>query len=414
MNTLTSIGESAKLASYQLATITTKQKNDVLTTISRKLIENTKKIIEANQQDLLLARQNGISESLIDRLKLDEQRINDMAKSVIEIASLADPVGRILGGETRPNGLKIEKVSVPLGILGIIYEARPNVTVDAACLCLKSSNTVILRGGKEAIESNIVLSEIMRDALIENNLSRDCIQLIHDTSRTSSQDLMTLTGYIDALIPRGGKSLIQAVVRDSKVPVIETGAGNCHIFVDESADLQMALDICINAKTSRPSVCNAVETVLIHQNIASHFLTLLVDELSKYNVDIRGCVQCKKIVPTVSIATDEDYETEYDDLILALRVVPNIDEAIQHIRKYTTHHSEAIITNSLENSTLFTSTLDSAALYVNASTRFTDGSEFGFGAEIGISTQKLHARGPMGLNELTSYKYIINGNGQVR
>ena len=414
MNTLTSIGESAKLASYQLATITTKQKNDVLTTISRKLIENTKKIIEANHQDLLLARQNGISESLIDRLKLDEQRINDMAKSVIEIASLADPVGRILGGETRPNGLKIEKVSVPLGILGIIYEARPNVTVDAACLCLKSSNTVILRGGKEAIESNIVLSEIMRDALIENNLSRDCIQLIHDTSRTSSQDLMTLTGYIDALIPRGGKSLIQAVVRDSKVPVIETGAGNCHIFVDESADLQMALDICINAKTSRPSVCNAVETVLIHQNIASHFLTLLVDELSKYNVDIRGCVQCKKIVPTVSIATDEDYETEYDDLILALRVVPNIDEAIQHIRKYTTHHSEAIITNSLENSTLFTSTLDSAALYVNASTRFTDGSEFGFGAEIGISTQKLHARGPMGLNELTSYKYIINGNGQVR
>lgn len=414
MNTLTSIGESAKLASYQLATITTKQKNDVLTTISRKLIENTKKIIEANQQDLLLARQNGISESLIDRLKLDEQRINDIAKSVIEIASLADPVGRILGGETRPNGLKIEKVSVPLGILGIIYEARPNVTVDAACLCLKSSNTVILRGGKEAIESNIVLSEIMRDALIENNLSRDCIQLIHDTSRTSSQDLMTLTGYIDALIPRGGKSLIQAVVRDSKVPVIETGAGNCHIFVDESADLQMALDICINAKTSRPSVCNAVETVLIHQNIASQFLTLLVDELSKYNVDIRGCVQCKKIVPAVSIATDEDYETEYDDLILALRVVPNIDEAIQHIRKYTTHHSEAIITNSLENSTLFTSTLDSAALYVNASTRFTDGSEFGFGAEIGISTQKLHARGPMGLNELTSYKYIINGNGQVR
>ncbi len=414
MNNLEPIGIRARAASVVLYSASTEQKNTALEAIARALEDNIPAIITANDLDLINAEKNNMAEAMRDRLRLDKGRIMGIAKAVRQIAALRDPIGEIIGGQILPNGLRLEKVRTPLGVIGIIFESRPNVTVDAACLCLKSSNVCILRGGKEAINSNIALTQLMRSALVSAGLPADCVQLVEDTSRQSATELMSLTGYIDVLIPRGGKGLIRSVVENAKVPVIETGAGNCHIFVDASADLDMAVNICDNAKTSRPSVCNAVETVLVHKDIAQRFIPLLRDKLNEHNVELRGCPRTMEILKNITAAKEEDWSTEYDDYILALRIVDSLDEAMEHIRRYSTGHSEAIVTMNFENARRFTTELDSAALYVNASTRFTDGGEFGFGAEIGISTQKLHARGPMGLTELTSMKYIVTGTGQIR
>ena len=391
------------------------QKNQALTAIANGLEHRCGEILEENQKDLAQGRAAGLTEALLDRLALNEARVKAMAQGAREVAALPDPVGRVLEGYTHPNGMKITKVTVPLGVIGMIYEARPNVTADAAVLCLKAGNPVILRGGKEAICSNRKIAQIMREAVTASGLPAGCIQLVEDTSRRSAQELMGLTGYLDVLIPRGGAGLIRAVVEQSRVPVIETGAGNCHIYVDRAADLEMAARIVENAKTSRPSVCNACEKVLVHQAVAADFLPLLRDALAKNKVELRGCSRTKQILGDCVIpATEEDWQTEYLDYILGIRVVADMEEALQHIRRYSTGHSEAVITNDYHTAQLFTRRVDSAAVYVNASTRFTDGGEFGLGAEIGISTQKLHARGPMGLNQLTSAKYIINGWGQVR
>ena len=414
MNNLEPIGIRARAASVVLYSASTEQKNTALEAIARALEDNIPAIITANDLDLINAEKNNMAEAMRDRLRLDKGRIMGIAKAVRQIAALRDPIGEIIGGQILPNGLRLEKVRTPLGVIGIIFESRPNVTVDAACLCLKSSNVCILRGGKEAINSNIALTQLMRSALVSAGLPADCVQLVEDTSRQSATELMSLTGYIDVLIPRGGKGLIRSVVENAKVPVIETGAGNCHIFVDASADLDMAVNICDNAKTSRPSVCNAVETVLVHKDIAQRFIPLLRDKLNEHNVELRGCPRTMEILKNITAAKEEDWSTEYDDYILALRIVDSLDEAMEHIRRYSTGHSESIVTMNFENARRFTTELDSAALYVNASTRFTDGGEFGFGAEIGISTQKLHARGPMGLTELTSMKYIVTGTGQIR
>lgn len=414
MNGLTELGQRAKEAARIFSRATTAQKNQALEAIAHEILQRRPFILQANQQDLEAAQQNGMSKSMQDRLRLTDERLEGIAQAVLDLLRLPDPVGQVLEGWTRPNGLKIEKVRIPLGVVAMIYEARPNVTVDAACLCLKTSNVCILRGGKEAIHSNQALAGVMREALAACGLPADSVLLVEDTSRASAVDLMNLRGYVDVLIPRGGKGLIQSVVENAKVPVIETGAGNCHIYVDASADLEMAVAVCDNAKTSRPSVCNAVETILVHRDIAPDFLPLLKAKLDEHQVELRGCARTASLIPNVSPATDEDYATEYDDYILALRVVDSLDEAIDHIQRYSTGHSEAILTNDLSHAQEFTSRLDSAAVYVNASTRFTDGGEFGFGAEIGISTQKLHARGPMGLNELCSSKYIITGSGQIR
>ena len=338
-----------------------------------------------------------------------------MAVGVEQVAALPDPVGRVLDGRTLKNGLKIQKVSVPMGVIGIIYEARPNVTSDAAALCLKAGNAVILRGGKEAINSNTAIMAVMREAVKNVGFPEDCVALVTDTTRQSATELMQLSEYLDVLIPRGGAGLIQSVVNNSKVPVIETGVGNCHVYVDDSADIKMAADIVFNAKTSRPSVCNAIETVLVHADIADKALPAIKAELDKMNVEIRGCERTKQILgDSIIPATEDDYAREFLDYILAIKVVDSIDDAIAHIAKYSSGHSESIVTSDYRNADKFTSCVDSAAVYVNASTRFTDGGEFGLGAEIGISTQKLHARGPMGLNELTSNKYIIHGDGQIR
>ncbi len=414
MNSLTETGKRARAASRVLACTTTGQRNAALTAIAAALEANAAAVLAENKKDLAAAKENGMIASMQDRLRLTPARISDIAEAVRDLVKLPDPVGQIIGGGSRPNGLKIEKVRVPLGVVGMIYEARPNVTVDAACLCLKSANACILRGGKEAIRSNTAFAEIMCGALEGAGLPRDGIQLVTDTSRASAGDLMTLDGYLDALIPRGGKGLIQAVVKGASVPVIETGAGNCHIYVDDSADLEMAVRVCDNAKTSRPSVCNAVETVLVHREIAAAFLPRLKEALDVHHVELRGCARTAALIPGVVPAAEEDYDTEFDDYILALRVVDSLDEAIEHIQRYTTGHSEAILTETYSHAQEFTSRIDAAAVYVNASTRFTDGGEFGFGAEIGISTQKLHARGPMGLNELCSCKYIVTGSGQTR
>lgn len=414
MNSLTELGKRAKAASRILSCLSTAQKDAALRAIAVSLRDHQKEIIEANVRDLDAAQENGMSASLQDRLRLTKDRIDAIAGAVEDIVKLEDPVGQVIGGGNRPNGLKIEKIRVPLGVVGMIFEARPNVTVDAASLCLKSSNACILRGGKEAIHSNTVLATLMRGALASQGLPEDAIQLVEDTSRQSAADLMSLNGYLDVLIPRGGKGLIRAVVDNATVPVIETGAGNCHIFVDASADVDLAVSVCDNAKTSRPSVCNAVETVLVHREIAPAFLPRLKAALDAHRVELRGCARTAALIPDVIPATEEDYATEYDDYILALRVVDCLEDAIEHIQTYSTGHSEAILTNNYRNAQEFTARIDSAAVYVNASTRFTDGGEFGFGAEIGISTQKLHARGPMGLAELCSCKYIVTGNGQIR
>lgn len=414
MTVIENMGKKAKDASRVLATAGA-IKNKALNTVADALIDNTDKIVKANDIDLENGKAAGLTPSLLDRLKLGSDRIKSMAEGVRKVALINDPVGTVVSGYTTDNGMEITKVKVPLGVIGIIYEARPNVTADAAALCLKAGNAVILRGGKEAINSNKAIAEIMRTAVESAGLPIDSIQLIEDTSRQSSVELMNLSDYLDVLIPRGGAGLIRAVVEQAKVPVIETGVGNCHVYVDESADIQMAADIIYNAKTSRPSVCNAIETILVHKNIAEKALPAIKKELDKKNVEIRGCDRTREILgDSVTPATDDDYETEFLDYILACKVVDSIDGAIAHIAKYSSGHSECIVTKDYDSANKFTSSVDSAAVYVNASTRFTDGGEFGLGAEIGISTQKLHARGPMGVNELTSTKFIIKGSGQVR
>ena len=414
MTTLEIMGQNAKAASRVLMNAGAK-KDSALLAIADALRANADKIIEANNIDIENGRAAGLTESLIDRLMLDKGRIEGMAKGVEEVAAQADPIGKIIEGRTLKNGLKIEKVTVPMGVIGIIFEARPNVTSDAAALCMKAGSAVILRGGKEAINSNTAIAEVMRDAIESAGLPRDSVQLITDTTRQSATELMQLTDYLDVLIPRGGAGLIKSVVNNAKVPVIETGVGNCHVYVDKTADLDMAKNIVYNAKTSRPSVCNAIETVLVHQDIAEKALPLIKAELDKKNVEIRGCERTSAILGDCVIpASEDDYAKEFLDFILAIKVVDSLDAAIDHIAKYSTGHSEAIVTSDYASAEKFTACVDSAAVYVNASTRFTDGGEFGLGAEIGISTQKLHARGPMGLGELTSSKFIIKGSGQIR
>lgn len=414
MTVIEEMGVLAKKASRTLATAGEK-KNEALRAIAKALKDNASNIIEANKIDLDNGKENGLSASLLDRLMLNESRIDGIAQGVLEVAALPDPIGTVISGSTRPNGLKITKVRVPIGVIGIIFEARPNVTADAAVLCLKSGNAVILRGGKEAIHSNKCIADVMRSAIESVGLDKNSVQLIEDTSRSSSVELMGLTEYLDVLIPRGGKGLIRAVVENAKVPVIETGAGNCHVYVDESADINMAADIIYNAKTSRPSVCNAIETILVHESIAKDALPEIKERLDEKNVEIRGCEKTAEILGESVIPADEsDWETEFGDYILAVKVVSDFDEAVAHITKYSSGHSECIVTSDYKSARRFTEEIDAAAVYVNASTRFTDGGMFGLGAEIGISTQKLHARGPMGLNELTSMKFIIEGDGQIR
>ena len=414
MNSLIDLGIKAKSASKALVTASSEVKNTALKAIAKALCEHSAEIISANALDLETAKANGMSPSMLDRLTLNEDRIKGMADGVSALCELLDPVGIVLDETVRPNGIKIKKISVPMGVIGIIYEARPNVTSDAAAIALKAGSAVILRGGKEAINSNMKTAEIMRNAISKAGLPKDLIQLVTDTSRQSATDLMTLNGYVDVLIPRGGAGLIRAAVENSTVPVIETGTGNCHAFVDESADLDMAREIVFNGKVQRPSVCNALESLLVHKNIAEKALPIICEKLKNAGVEIKGCQKVCDILPYAVPATEEDYAKEFLGYTISVRVVDDVYAAVEHIDKYSTHHSEVIITENSDNANYFVSAVDSAAVYVNASTRFTDGGEFGLGAEIGISTQKLHARGPMGLSEIISYKYIINGNGQIR
>jgi len=408
------LGENALAAKDFLATVTTEQKNKALLAIAAALRANGETIILENKKDLENGKAAGLNDGLLDRLMLNEARINDIASAAENVASLPDPCGRLLDEIKRPNGLDIKKISVPIGVIGIIYEARPNVTVDAAGLCLKSSNAVILRGGKEAINSNMALASVMRTAIEDCGFDKNCIQLVTDISRESANQMMTMNGYIDCLIPRGGKGLIRSVVRNSTVPVIETGSGNCHIYVDESADIEMATNIIFNAKTQRIGVCNACESLVIHSGIINKALPAIKARLDTKNVEMRGDERAMIAANGVLPASDEDFAEEYLDYIISVKTVDSLDEAIRHINKYSTKHSEAIITQNKANADEFLARIDSSSVYVNASTRFTDGGEFGLGAEIGISTQKLHARGPMGLRELTTTKYLIYGNGQVR
>lgn len=415
MDYISQLGENARKSKASIANASTKDKNHILEVIAANLLDNTERILESNKKDLESAKDNGISDAMSDRLRLTEGRIKDMSDACRELIALKDPAGEVLEGSVRPNGMRITKTRVPMGVIGIIYESRPNVTVDAATLCIKSGNAVILRGGKEAINSNKVLMDIMRESVAECGFPMDIVQLVCDTSRETASAMMKANGYIDVLIPRGGKGLINAVVNNATVPVIETGSGNCHIYIDNTLDLDMAVNITDNGKTQRPSVCNALETCLVHKGIAETFLPLLKERLDRHNVELRGCSETMRILGgNVKPATEEDYATEYNDYILAIKVVENIEEAIAHISKYSTGHSECIITQNISNAEKFQKEVDSACVYVNCSTRFTDGNEFGFGAEIGISTQRLHARGPMGLNELTTFKYLINGSGQTR
>lgn len=415
MTYIETLGSNAVKVKKILAVADTGKKNSALAEISRALIENSDKIIEANQKDLTAAKESGMSVSMQDRLMLNEDRIKGIASAVDELIKLEDPIGKVDNGSVRPNGMRITKIRVPMGVIGMIYESRPNVTADAATLCLKTGNAVILRGGKEAYNSNKCICEIMRDAVEKAGFPKDIIQFVDDTTREVTTELMKCDKYLDLLIPRGGAGLIKAVTKNATVPVIETGTGNCHLYVDESADIEMAVNITDNAKTQRPSVCNAIETLLVHKNIAEKFLPAVKKKLDEHNVEIRGCAETKRILGDCVVpATEEDYATEFGDYIIAVRVVDDISQAIEHIAEYSTGHSECIVTNDLSNANKFKNEVDSACVYVNASTRFTDGGMFGFGAEIGISTQKLHARGPMGLYEITTNKYLIDGNGQVR
>ena len=411
---LTEIGKRAKDAAAKLAVTSTEDKNRILLAMANALRENCDRILEANALDIENGRKNNMSESLIDRLMLNQDRIEGMAKGIEDVIKLDDPVGRILWETERPNGLKIQRVSVPLGVVGIIYEARPNVTSDAAALSIKAGNTAILRGGKEAFNSNSAIMDSMREAVEKLGFNPDVIELVRDTSRESANALMKLNKYVDVLIPRGSASLINAVVENSTVPVIETGVGNCHIYVDSEADIDMATEIIFNAKTQRISVCNTAESLLIHKDIAEFALIAIKAKLDEKNVVLFGDEITREICPDIEIATDDDYYREYLDYKMSVKIVSSLDDAIEHIRKYSSGHSESIITNSTDNAEKFLNSVDSSAVYHNASTRFTDGGEFGFGAEIGISTQKLHARGPLGLPQLNSFKYKIYGNGQIR
>lgn len=414
MESLEEIGRKVKETTRKLNNMSTKQKNQLLRKVAQEIKNHQKEILEANQKDVEKAIKNGMKESLIDRLKLDENRILDMAKGIEKIADLSDPISETIEGKTLENGLEILKRRVPLGVIAIIYESRPNVTLDAFGLCFKTGNAVILRGGTDAIYTNIAITNIIKNALISLEINPNCIWLLEDTSRETTIQLMKLNQYVDVLIPRGGAGLIKTVVENSTIPVIETGTGNCHIYVDEFADLEMALSIIENAKTQRTGVCNACESLVIHKAIAKQFIPLLVETLAKKQVEIRGDKEACEISNSIQLATEEDWGTEYLDLILSLKIVNNLEEAITHINQYSTKHSESIITKNYENARKFLNEIDSSCVYVNSSTRFTDGGEFGLGAEIGISTQKLHARGPMGLKELTTTKYVIYGNGQIR
>lgn len=410
--TMQEMGKKAKLAARKLNQLSEKR-NDALMEMATSLIDGTDEILSANAKDIELAKQNGMSSAMIDRLSLTKERIASMADGILAVRSSRDPIGNILDGKTLPNGLKVERITVPMGVIGIIFEARPNVTSDAAALCLKAGSACILRGGKEAFNSNNAITNILRKAISQAGLDENSVQLVQDITRNSATEMMNLVGYIDVLIPRGGKGLIRSVVENSKVPVIETGAGNCHIYVDSDADIEMAKDIVFNAKTSRPSVCNAAEKLLVHQDIYEKALPIIAEKLSEKNVELRGDERASELLGCKK-ADEEDWWTEYNDYIMSVKIVDSIEEAVNHIETYSTKHSEAIVTNNIAHADYFTKNIDSACVYVNASTRFTDGGEMGLGAEIGISTQKLHARGPMGLDQIVSYKYIIHGNGQIR
>lgn len=414
MENLEKICKKVKETTSTISIMNNLKKKEVLIQVAQDIIKAKDTIIKANDRDIENAVNKKMKESLIDRLKLNEKRIKEIANSLKKIANLEDPVGEILEGKVLDNGLEIIKKRVPLGVIAIIYEARPNVTIDAFGLCFKTGNAVILRGGSDAINTNIEIVKIIKETLTKLKISSECIHLIEDTSRESALKLMKLNQYIDVLIPRGGANLIKTVVENSTIPVIETGTGNCHIYVDKTADFEMALSIIENAKTQRTGVCNACESLVIHQEIAKDFIPLLVQKLEQKNVEIRGDEESCKISNKILVATEEDWKTEYLDLIISVKVVKDINEAIKHINTYSTKHSESIITQNYQNAKKFLNEIDSSCVYVNSSTRFTDGGEFGLGAEIGISTQKLHARGPMGLKELTTTKYVIYGNGQIR
>mgnify|MGYP003099326191 FL=1 len=414
MSSLISMGQKAKEASYELGVASPGQKNEALTFMAEELIKAKEEIIKANEIDRQNAIKKGITDALLDRLSLDDSRIEAMAQGLLDIVKLQDPVGEVTNMWQMPNGLQIGQKRVPIGVLGIIYESRPNVTSDAAGLCLKSGNAVILRGASDAINSNKAVAKALVAGIKRSGLPQDCVQLLEDTSRETAREMMRLNNYIDVLIPRGGAGLIKSVVQNATVPVIETGTGNCHIFVDETADLEMAKAIVLNAKVQRPGVCNAAEKLLVHEAVANEFLPTIVKALRENGVEVRGCDKAQAIVDDIKVIEEPEWHQEYLDLIIAVKIVKDVDEAIKHINKYNTGHSESIVTESYKNSQKFLQRVDAAAVYVNASTRFTDGGEFGFGGEIGISTQKLHARGPMGLKELTTSKYIIFGDGQIR
>ena len=414
MEYLEQLGQKAAAAKYKLQKLTTEKKDRALEAVAAALVEKTEQIIDANDMDYKIAKQGGMAKGLLDRLKLTPERIEAMAEGLRQIISLEDPVGEIMETFDRPNGLCISNVRVPMGVVGIIYEARPNVTADAFGLCFKTGNAVILKGGKDAFYSNETIAEVIRQALIGEKISADAIQLITDNDRAVTTAFMRLKEYVDVLIPRGGAGLIRAVVENSTIPVIETGPGNCHIYVDEYADLEKAIPIIINAKTQRIGVCNACESLLVHEKIAERFLPELGHALQEKGVEMRGDERVRTLISDAAEATEEDYGTEYLDYIISMKTVKSVEEAVDHINRYNTKHSDAILTENSEHAEIFLQGVDSACVYVNASTRFTDGFEFGFGAEIGISTQKLHARGPMGLRELTTYKYLIRGNGQIR
>ena len=408
------ICKKAKAASYELARLPTETKNQALLNMADALEENTSEILNANEKDVKASREKGVKEALLDRLILNEKRISKMAQCLREVASLPDPVGEIVRTWVRPNGLIIGQLRVPLGVVAVIYESRPDVTSDASGICLKSGNAVILRGGSDAINSNLAIGKVLGEAAVDSGIPEGAIQVVPITERSAAIELMKMRDYVDVLIPRGGAGLIRAVVENAKVPVIETGTGNCHVYVEEDADLEMAIKVVINAKCQRPGTCNAAEKLLVHRKIASKFIPMIVEALRKHGVEVRGCEETQKIVPDVIPATEEDWYTEYLDLIIAIKVVDGLEEAINHINKYGTKHSDAILTSDFNKALRFIRDVDSAAVYWNASTRFTDGNQYGLGAEIGISTQKMHARGPMSVQHLTTVKYFVLGRGHVR
>jgi glutamate-5-semialdehyde dehydrogenase len=411
---ITEICKKAKAASVEMAKLSAETKNTALCMMANALEANTNKILAANQADVEAAKAKGLKTALLDRLALDQRKIQTMARGLREVSALADPIGTIISSWTRPNGLIISQVRVPLGVVGVIYESRPDVTSDAAGICIKSGNAVILRGGSDALNSNVAIGEVLRDALAGTNVPVDAVQVVNSPERSVAEELMRMREYIDVLIPRGGADLIETVVEKSRIPVIETGTGNCHVYVEEDADLDKATPIVINAKCQRPGTCNAAEKLLVHSKIAERYLPVVISALRKEGVEVRGCEETRKIVPDVKPAIEQDWPTEYLDLIMGVKVVKDLDEAIRHINKYGTKHSDSILTTDFNKALRFMREVDSAAVYWNASTRFTDGNQFGLGAEIGISTQKLHARGPMSVQHLTTTKYVIFGNGQIR